>query len=74
MSSGVSLYFLAVQVFESTFVEAGIREEVALKVIDVPTSVHDPCYQVLWHSIILCLLCSLQCKTSYLSSAQADSC
>ncbi|BDA44756.1 probable serine/threonine-protein kinase par-1 at C-terminar half [Coccomyxa sp. Obi] len=34
------------QVYESSFTETGIQEEVALKVIDVPSSIHDPCYQV----------------------------
>ena len=34
------------QVYEGCFTETGIREEVALKVIDVPGSIHDPCYQV----------------------------
>lgn len=34
------------QVYESSFTETGIREEVALKVIDIPSSIHDPCYQV----------------------------
>ncbi|CAL8469507.1 g9048 [Coccomyxa elongata] len=34
------------QVYESSFTETGVREEVALKVIDFPSSIHDPCYQV----------------------------
>lgn len=42
MTSSVGL----LQVYTSSFTETGACEEVALKVIDIPTSIHDPCYQV----------------------------
>jgi hypothetical protein len=33
------------QVFEASAGSGCLREPVALKVIDMPTSIHDPCYQ-----------------------------
>jgi hypothetical protein len=36
----------ALQVYTSSFTETGVCEDVALKVIDIPSSIHDPCYQV----------------------------